>query len=102
MYGTTIKNYNVNKASKSKDDKKSIFSKKLNAKQPKKEKKLRDTRYVNVENNNDTPSIVTNQEGNEKAKETVFSRKEFPIPSVIITVLCTMMFFVIISGIVGI
>ena len=95
MYGTTMKHYNVNKASKSKDEN-SIFSKNIQAKSQKNEKRARDTRYVKIESN---AKVALNQSfDNSISNEVSFSRKEFPIPSVIITALATVMLLVVISG----
>lgn len=95
MYGTTMRNYNVNRASKPKDDN-SIFSKKIQAKSQKRENKSRDTRYIKIESN---AKVALNQNtDNVMDNEIPFSKKEFPIPSVIITALATVMLLVVISG----
>ena len=49
MYGTTMRNYNANRASGTKDEKKSFFSKKSIAKENKRAKKHEDTRYMKLE-----------------------------------------------------
>ena len=49
MYGTTMRNYNVNRASKPMDDN-SIFSKRIQAKSQKRENMSRDTRYIKMKN----------------------------------------------------
>ena len=95
MYGTTMRNYNVNKASKSRDER-GIFSR-FGFKKAKKEKKSRETRYLRIEKN-EMPNVET-ENVNNRENEGFFSKKEFPIPSVIITVLLTMMFLVVVSGI---
>lgn len=94
MYGTTIKNYSVNKASKPKDER-GIFSSKFSLSKATKEKKPRETRYLRIEKN-EMPKMEPEKK---VKKESKFSKKDFPIPSVIITVLLTMMFFVVMSGI---
>lgn len=95
MYGTTMRNYNVNRASKPMDDN-SIFSKRIQAKGQKRENKSRDTRYIKIESN---AKVVLNQNtDNVMDNEIPFSKKEFPIPSVIITALATVMLLVVISG----
>ena len=90
-----MRNYNVNKASKSKDER-GIFSK-FSFKKATKEKKARETRYLRIEKN-EMPKVETEKKTN-RENEGFFSKKEFPIPSVIITVLLTMMFLVVVSGI---
>lgn len=99
MYGTTMKNYNVNKASGIKDVKKSLFSKKAQAKEHKKSKKDEDTRYLKLDSNEEVRS-VSEAEYVENEKP-AFSRKDFPIPSVIVTVLMTMMLLVVAVGLLG-
>ncbi|MBQ7352878.1 MAG: hypothetical protein IJW54_02620 [Clostridia bacterium] len=94
MYGTTMRNYNVNKASKSKDER-GFFSSKFSFKKQAKEKKARETRYLRIEKN-EMPKI---EKEKNTTSESFFSKKDFPIPSVIITVLLTMMFLVVVSGI---
>ena len=49
MYGTTMRNYNANRASGTKDEKKGFFSKKSMAKENKRAKKNEDTRYMKLE-----------------------------------------------------
>ena len=96
MYGTTMRNYNVNKASKSKDERR-IFSSRSGSKKQVKEKKTRETRYLRLEKN-EMPRIET-EKTEAKERQGFFSKKDFPIASVIITVLLTMMFLVVVSGI---
>lgn len=95
MYGTTMRNYNVNRASRTKDDN-SIFSKKVQANIQKRENKANDTRYIKIESN--AKAAVCNTADNLMDNEMSFSKKEFPIPSVIITALATVMLLVVISG----
>ena len=90
-----MRNYNVNRASKSKDDN-SIFSKKVQAKSQKRENKARDTRYIKIESN--AKAALNRNVDNSMENEVSFSKKEFPIPSVIITALATVMLLVVISG----
>ena len=49
MYGTTMRNYNANRASGTKDEKRGFFSKKSIAKENKRAKKNEDTRYMKLE-----------------------------------------------------
>ena len=98
MYGTTMKNYNVNKASSSYDEKKSIFSKRNSIKE-KRAKKEEDTRYMKLASTVEMPTEEVSK--TQKEVETGLSKKDFPIPSVIITVLLTMMLLVIGTGLIG-
>ena len=98
MYGTTMRNYNANRASGTKDEKKGFFSKKSMAKENKRAKKNEDTRYMKLE----ASEIAADEIENEvKETESGFSRKDFPITSVIITVLFTMMVLIVGSGLLG-
>ncbi len=94
MYGTTMRDYNVNQASGSKDEKKSIFSRKMKNKDKNKNKKPQDTTYMKLEENNNK----TETKEHDAVKEPLFSKKDFPIPTVIITVLFTMMMLVVLTG----
>ncbi len=99
MYGTTMRNYNANRASGTKDEKKGFFSKKSIAKENKRAKKNEDTRYMKLES---SAEIAADEIENEvKETESGFSRKDFPITSVIITVLFTMMALIVGSGLLG-
>ena len=98
MYGTTMRNYNANRASGTKDEKKGFFSRKSMAKENKRAKKNEDTRYMKLE----ASEIAADEMENEvKESETSFSRKDFPIVSVIVTVLFTMMALIVGSGMLG-
>ena len=98
MYGTTMRNYNANRASGTKDEKKGFFSRKSMAKDNKRAKKNEDTRYMKLE----ASEIAADEIENEvKETESGFSRKDFPITSVIITVLFTMMVLIVGSGLLG-
>ena len=98
MYGTTMRNYNANRASGTKDEKKGFFSRKSMAKENKRAKKNEDTRYMKLE----ATEIAADEIENEvKETESGFSRKDFPITSVIITVLFTMMVLIVGSGLLG-
>ena len=98
MYGTTMRNYNANRASGTKDEKKGFFSRKSMAKENKRAKKNEDTRYMKLE----ASEIAADEIENEvKETESGFSRKDFPITSVIITVIFTMMVLIVGSGLLG-
>ena len=95
MYGTTMKNYSARRASDFKDEKKVRASKK--------EKKVRkleneDTRYVKKASKADFINNVEEQ----VEVETGFSRKDFPITSLVITILTTMMLLVVAVGLLGV
>ena len=92
MYGTTMKSYNINKSSKVKGE---ALPKKI-VTRTSKEKKVRDTRYLKIENNA-MPKFEATVE-TAIAQDNSFSKKEFPIPSVIITILLTMVMLVVVSG----
>jgi hypothetical protein len=99
MYGTTMRNYNANRASGTKDEKRGFFSKKSIAKENKRAKKNEDTRYMKLES---SAEIAADEIENEvKEAESTFSKKDFPITSVIITVLFTMMALIVGSGLLG-
>lgn len=99
MYGTTMKNYNVNRASGSFEESDNIYTKKRKTKENRRAKKVEDTRYVNLESTADIPTTEVVVEP--KETESGFSRKDFPIPSVIITVLLTMVLLVVGAGLLG-
>lgn len=98
MYGTTMKNYS-NRASGLKDVKKSWFSKKTQAKENKKSKKVEDTRYLKLDSVEEVKNV---NEADYETEKSAFSRKDFPIPSVIVTVLMTMMLLVVAVGLLGV
>ena len=102
MYGTTMKNYNVNRASSTKAERKGIFSKKEETVKNNKSKKAeeKDTRYVKIKSSSKADKVEMVDEQVEQ--DTGFSRKDFPIPSVIITVLMTMMLLVVTVGLLGV
>ena len=100
MYGTTIKSYNVNKGSKAKDG--GFFSRNKNVRKTLREETQR-TRYLKINNKDydaysDTTSTVTCSASS--TEETV-SRKEFPIASVVLTVIVTMVSLLIGTGVIG-
>lgn len=91
MYGTTIKSYNAKPKNEriekthTVDNKKSRLSRKKN----------QDTKYMklNVGSNKESYSVPEENNTNE-----VFSLKDLPIASVVITVILTMMMLVLTSG----
>ena len=100
MYGTTMKNYNVNRASGTRDERRGTFSKKEAPVKNKKVKKNeeKDTRYVKLKSSKSKVQVVDEP----IEQETGFSKKDFPIPSVLITVLMTMVALVVTVGLLGV
>ena len=96
MYGTTMKHYGANRASGIKDAKKNLFSKKTT----KKSKKDEDTRYLNLDSSNDVDAVEYAE--TVESDRNAFSKRDFPIPSVIATVLMTMMLLVVAVGLLGV
>lgn len=95
MYGTTIRSYNESKSSKPKNnriEKPHIID---NKESKAARKKQQDTKYMklNVNSNKESYSVTEETNTNE-----VFSLKDLPIASVVITVILTMMMLVLTSG----
>ena len=96
MYGTTMKNYNSSKHHKTDD---------VNQLQDKKKKNKKEstpkTRYMKInerryeKNNYETTSTCI------KVAEEGFSKKEFPIASVIFTAIATMIVLLLTTGLLG-
>lgn len=97
MYGTTMKNYNSSKSYK--EEKTGVYQKK-NAKMS---KSLREntpkTRYMKINERRVEPKMETTSSF-DTIKET-FSRKEFPIASVIFTAIATMVLLLLTTGVLG-
>lgn len=98
MYGTTMKNYSVNRASGIRAERK-VASNEVTVKN-KKSKKMeeKDTRYVKLKSSKAKVQVMDEQ----NEREVGFSRKDFPIPSVLATVLLTMMALVVTVGLLGV
>ena len=103
MYGTTMKNYNVNKASKDNGSKRNgnFFARSIGSSNNnvKIHKKTEDTRYISIDEMSETAQVqavkpVASFEG--------FSKKDFPIASVIVTIVLTMMVLLVASVTFGI
>ncbi len=95
MYGTTIRNYNnYSKSSREDMKNKTFFGKNKSTRKAKKEESQR-TRYMRIEENS-----VRDAESSRETTERV-SRKEFPIASVILTVVATMILLLIGTGVIG-
>ena len=98
MYGTTIKSYNENKATKTNKSKNvAPQASKSGAKRIARAsgKKVQDTKYVKINPQTHTP-VYEEQEDNRVNEG--FSIKDLPIASVIFTVILTMMMLVMTSG----
>ena len=97
MYGTTMKNYNSSKLYK--EDNSSIYEKK-NAKIS---KSSRDnspkTRYVKINKGRVEPKSEVVSSFDVVKEE--FSKKEFPIASVIFTAIATMVLLLLTTGVLG-
>ena len=97
MYGTTMKNYNSSKSYK--EEKTSVYQKK-NAKMS---KALREntpkTRYMKINERRIEPKAETTSSFNVVKED--FSRKEFPIASVIFTAIATMILLLLTTGVLG-
>lgn len=95
MYGTTIRNYN-NFSKTSRDDmkNKAFFGKNKKTRKAKKEEFQR-TRYMRIEDN------LEREETTKEVTSEVVSRREFPIASVILTVVATMILLLIGTGVIG-
>jgi hypothetical protein len=97
MYGTTIRNYNnYTRTTRTDDINKSFFAKNKKTRKAKKED-FHKTRYMRIEENNE----VKETNSDTFVNETKVSRKEFPIASVILTVVATMIFMLIGTGVIG-
>lgn len=96
MYGTTIRNYNnFNRSTREDINTRSFFGKSKKNKKVKKEETKR-TRYMKIDENVSRESETTKTNIVER-----ISRKEFPIASVILTVVATMIILLIGTGVIG-
>lgn len=95
MYGTTIRNYN-NFSKTTRDDmkNKAFFGKNKKTRKAKKEE-FPNTRYIKIEGNS------LKKESTKEINSEMVSRKEFPIASVILTVVATMILLLIGTGVIG-
>ncbi len=97
MYGTTMKNYNSSKSYK--EEKTSVYQKK-NAKRSKSQKEnTPKTRYMKINERRVEPRAETTSSYDIVKDE--FSRKEFPIASVIFTAIATMVLLLLTTGVLG-
>ena len=101
MYGTTIKSYNTSKGSKSREG--GFFSKNKNVRKKLLREDSLKTRYLKIDERNydvDSQTSITDTYSEKSAEQTV-SRKEFPIASVVLTVIITMISLLIGTGVIG-
>ena len=95
MYGTTMKNYGASKAYRSKKETKDIFrNKKVSKKSD-----AQNTRYMKI--NESKKNVVVQPTMSENSLRNEFSKKEFPIASVIFTAIITMLALLLGTGIIG-
>ena len=99
MYGTTMKNYGVNRASGVREERRVASARKEEPVKNKKAKKTeeKDTRYVKLKSAKSKVQVMDEHVEHEVG----FSRKDFPIPSVLVTVLMTMMALFTTVGLLG-
>lgn len=97
MYGTTIRNYNENKSSK----KENGFFSNRKAKKEKTKNEFQNTRYVKIENSKKKETKNLEKTASQDRINEGVSRKEFPIASVLFTVIITMMLLLMGTGIIG-
>ncbi len=98
MYGTTMKNYNANKAYKNKKANNVILKNKNTNKNKKEE--LNATRYMRI-NENKKKNLDLEATNTVPTVKNEFSRQEFPIASVVFTAIATMLALLIGTGILG-
>lgn len=92
MYGTTMKNYSSNKALRLQKENKI-------KKSPRKEEQYT-TRYMKIKNDKRN-AMETEEKATPVSQGNEFSRKEFPVVSVIFTAIATMLILLIGTGIIG-
>lgn len=94
MYGTTIRNYNTTQGVRVEAEEENFFNRNNTT-------DMQETRYVKIE---ETPVKVhtdtTKPARENKATDTV-SRKEFPIASVILTIIITMLLLLVTTGVIS-
>jgi hypothetical protein len=96
MYGTTIRNYN-NFSKTTRDDmkNKAFFGKNKKTRKAKKEEFQR-TRYMKIEE-----KTTQKEEAVKSISNETVSKREFPIASVVLTVVATMIILLIGTGVIG-
>ena len=99
MYGTTIRNYNSSKFSKLEERKNRNFMGKSKNNRKNKKEDFQRTRYMKIEENE--ASVKENEKKRVHQSTEKVSRREFPIASVIFTVVATMVLLLIGTGVMG-
>ncbi len=98
MYGSIRKSYGAKASNNSeKKERKSIFSKKTSRKELR-NGEYQDTSYINVDNHKNNKNVRTNVEKPVQNVENNAGKSEFPIASVILTIVFTMMAMVLAFG----
>lgn len=99
MYGSIRKSYGAKKSSRDteKREKKTLFLKK-NKKSNLKNDDFQETSYVNVENSKNVKNTKIDFERRQQNTENNLGKSEFPIASVILTIVFTMMVMVLAFG----
>lgn len=96
MYGTTMKNYNSSKYHKTEDMNQSQDKKKKNKKES-----MPKTRYMKINERRYEKNSYETTSSCVKVVEEGFSKKEFPIASVIFTAIATMIVLLLTTGLLG-
>lgn len=98
MYGTTIRNYNSSKSTRAEDKRNKSFMGKNKANRRSKKDEFQRTRYMKIED-----QAVRKENDNTRTFTSLdkISRREFPIASVILTVVATMILLLIGTGVMG-
>ncbi len=94
MYGTTMKNYSSSKSVK--EEKKSLYTKKASKVRREEAPK---TRYMKITERRIEPK--KEQTASYDSIKDSFSKKEFPIASVIFTAIATMVLLLLTTGVLG-
>lgn len=98
MYGTTMKSFNTKGSRKKDKEKKPNFFSRGRRKDPKmSETEIKDTTYMKIDPMEDTVAETVVSVKKEGFKES-FSIKDFPIASVVITAILTMLMIVLTTG----
>lgn len=97
MYGTTMKNYNSSKSYK--EEKTSVYQKKNSKVSKSSRENAPKTRYMKINERKVEPKVETTSSFDIVRDD--FSRKEFPIASVIFTAIATMVLLLLTTGVLG-
>lgn len=97
MYGTTMKNYSSSKSHK--EEKSDFYQGKSSNTSKSRNNNAQKTRYMKINERTAEPRYETTSSC-EVTKEN-FSRKEFPIASIIFTAIATMVLLLLTTGVLG-